>query len=88
MYKFSTSQIKLHDKKSLYFEVISSLEFEEINKALLNIYPRIDMNKINALIDELSISKIHNDFYEVMLNNRYEKIIKFTYDKLMEKKSQ
>ena len=83
MYKFSTSQIKLHDKKSLYFKVISSLEFEEINKALLNIYPRIDMNKINALIDELSISKIHNHFYEVMLNNRYEKIITFTYDKLM-----
>lgn len=33
VYKFPTSQIKLNNNKSSYFEVISSLQFEEINKA-------------------------------------------------------
>lgn len=86
VYEFPTSQIKLHNKKSSYFEIISSLEFEEINNALIKIYNRIDMNKINSLIDEVNISKTHKDFYKVMVKTRYDKIIKFSYDKLMEKK--
>lgn len=82
VYKFPTSQIKLNDKKSSYFEVISLLKFDEINKSLLNIYPKIDLNKINSLIDSLNISNIHKQFYKRMIEERFNKIIKYSYEKL------
>lgn len=82
VYKFPTSQIKLNDKKSSYFEVISSLKFNEINKSLLNIYPKIDLEKINSLIDSLNISNIHKQFYKRMIEERFNKIIKYSYEKL------
>lgn len=82
VYKFPTSQIKLNDKKSSYFEVISSLKFNEINKSLLNIYPKINLNKINSLINSLNISNIHKQFYKRMIEERFNKIIKYSYEKL------
>jgi len=83
VYQFPTSQIKLNNKKSSYFDIISSLEFEECNKALIKIFNKIDMNKINSLIEEINISEIHKNFYKTILKARYEKILKFSYDKLM-----
>lgn len=84
VYKFPTSQIKLNGNKSSYFEVISSLKFKEINAALIKIYPLIDLEKIFNLIDEIEcISETHKQFYKLMLQNRYEKILKYSYDKLV-----
>ena len=60
VYTFPTSQIKLHNKKSSYFEVISSLEFLECNKALTKIYNRINLKNIFALINDINISDILN----------------------------
>ena len=82
VYKFPTSQIKLNDKKTSYFEVISSLKFNEINKSLLNIYPKINLKKINCLFDSLNISNIHKQFYKRMIEERFNKIIKYSYEKL------
>lgn len=87
VYKFPTSQIKLHGQKSSYFEVISSLDFDRMNEALLKIYPRINLDEINALIDEIEIiSDVHKVFYKTMLKNRYEKILKNSYEKLTKPK--
>ena len=33
-YTYPTSQIRLNNSKSSYFEIINSLEFDECNKAL------------------------------------------------------
>ena len=82
IYRFPTSQIKLGEGKSSYFEVISSLKFEECNKALVKIYSKVDLNKINDLIDSLNITKVHKDFYKLMIEERFNKIIKYSYDKL------
>lgn len=82
IYRFPTSQIKLGEGKSSYFEVISSLKFEECNKALVKIYSKVDLNKINDLIDSLNITKVHKDFYRLMIEERFNKIIKYSYDKL------
>lgn len=82
IYRFPTSQIKLGGGKSSYFEVISSLKFEECNKALVKIYSKVDLNKINDLIDSLNITKVHKDFYKLMIEERFNKIIKYSYDKL------
>lgn len=86
VYEFPTSQIKLSGKKSSYFDVISSLKYEEVNQALLRIFPLIDINKILAFVDNLPlISEIHKEFYKTMLNNRYQKILLFSYQKLLNK---
>ena len=84
VYKFPTSQIKLDGKKSSYFDVISSLKYDAINEALRKIYPKIKMEDIYSLIDDINIiSDIHKEFYKIMLKNRYEKILKYSYDKLV-----
>ena len=83
IYRFPTSQIKLSEGKSSYFEVISSLKFEECNKALVKIYSKVDLNKINDLIDSLNITKVHKDFYKLMIEERFNKIIKYSYNKLI-----
>lgn len=83
VYVFPTSALKLNDKKINYFEYISSLKYEECNKALLRIFPRISIEKINKIIDETPyISKIRKEFYKKILKLRYEKILKFSYEKL------
>ncbi len=83
IYGFPTSHIKIGNKKSSYYEVISSLRFEECNKALSRIVPRVDFEKIDRIIDETEgITDIRRHFYKVMLRERFEKILKASYTKL------
>ena len=49
IYRFPTSQIKYQGKKSSYYEIISSLAFEECNKALVRMTEKADLKKINKL---------------------------------------
>lgn len=84
VYGFPTSQIKLDGKKSSYFDVISSLRYEECNKALCRMYPRIDLESIYELVDSVEqISQTHKEFYKHMIGARFEKIISYSYEKLM-----
>lgn len=86
IFTFPTSQVKLKGKKSSYYEVIHSLEFPECNEALIRVYKRIDMDRIKELIEETPlISETQKKFYMHMIHARYEKIIKASYDKLMER---
>ena len=72
IYEFPTSQIQLDGKKSSYFDVISSLRFEECNKALLKIFPKVDLEKFNVLIDSIEIiSDIRKTFLKKSTNARY-----------------
>lgn len=58
-----------------------------INEALIKIYPLIDLKKVFALIEEIDvISDIHKQFYKTMIQNRYDKIIKYSYEKLVGEK--
>ena len=83
VYEFPTSQIKLRGKKTSYYKVISSLQFKECNTALARIYSLINMDEIYKLIDDLDcITRTHKQFYKVMLQNGYEKILKNSYEKL------
>lgn len=86
IFKFPTSQVKLKGKKSSYYEVIHSLEFPECNQALICVYKRIDMERIKELIEETPlISEMQKKFYVHIIQARYEKIIKASYDKLLER---
>lgn len=83
IYRFPTSQVKNNGKKSSYYDVISSLAFEECNNALVRIVERIDFYKINKLIDSVdNISKKRRLFYKIILKQRYEKILLDSYNKL------
>lgn len=89
VYLFPTSQIRLNNKKSSYFDIISSLKYKEINDALKIIYPRIDLKKINLLIENtVFISETRKEFYKLMIKERYDKIIKYSYDLLMGKENE
>lgn len=83
IYRFPTSQVKYNGKKSSYYDIISSLAFEECNNALVRIVERIDFYKINKLIDSVdNISKKRRLFYKIILKQRYEKILLDSYNKL------
>lgn len=83
IYKFPTSQVKLNRKKSSYFEVINSLQFEECNDALRYVMQQLDMFKVERLIDETPlISEVQRAFYKHMLTARYNKILVASFEKL------
>ena len=83
VFVFPTSALEINDKKINYFDYISSLKNEDCNKALLRIFPNINMEKINNIIDETPVISIsRKEFYKKILKLRYEKILKFSYDKL------
>lgn len=83
VFTFPTSQIKLNGRKSSYYDVISSLSYDECNKALKYVHGRTDINQINNLIDSTPlISDIQRQFYKHMLVARYDAIIDSTYRKM------
>lgn len=87
IYQFPTSQIQLNRKKSSYYDVISSLQFKYCNEALKRIVPKINLMSIDNIIDGIdSISEIRKEFYKVMYRQRYEKILKDSYNKLVQLK--
>ena len=86
IYKFPTSEVKYKGKKSSYYEIISSLAFEECNHALVRIVERTDFDKINKLIESVeNISEQRKKFYKIILQQRYEKILLKSYHELMAK---
>lgn len=85
IYHYPTSQIKIENQKSSYYDVIYSTRYEECNKALKRVYNKIEIDKIYSIIDDIeNISDIHKKFYKHMIKERYEKILKKSYYKLME----
>ena len=86
VYVFPNSAIKHNDKKINYYQYISSLENEDCNLALSTVFPKINMENINKIIDETPyISETRKDFYKLIIQERYEKILKHSYDKLKNK---
>ena len=77
------SGIKIGGQKINYFRFISSLENQDCNRALKRIVPRIDMNKIVAIVNDTPcVSALQKEFYITMLKERKEKILDFSLRKL------
>lgn len=74
-YLFPTSQIKIGSRKSSYFDVIKSREFESCTEEarwLISVY---DKNKIVLVIDKIPfISDIRREFYEKIIDYRFQHI--------------
>ena len=86
IYVFPNSILKINDKKINYFNYISSLVNKDCNEALKRIGNKIDLCKINKIIDEIEgISDIRKEFYKTMLRIEKEKIIDYSLNLLHEK---
>ena len=86
VYTFPTSQILLQGKKSSYYELIDSLRYEECNEAVIRMKPKINLEKMEKIIDGVEeISMVRKTFYKSMLHLRYEVMIKEPYRKLIGK---
>lgn len=80
------SAITQNGRKINYFDFISSLQNEDCNQALKRIAPRIDISKIDRIIDEtLAISDLQRKFYRTILTERKGKIIDFSLKKLQKR---
>ena len=80
---FPTSALKINDKKINYFEYISSLKNEDCSNALKRIFPRININNIEKIIDQTpAIPNIRKEFYKKIIKLRCEKILKYSYEKI------
>lgn len=81
------SGIKTNGQKIQYFKFISSLENKDCNKALKRILPRIDLNKVDKIVDKTPfISDLQRKFYKTLLRERKERILDFSYQKLRKRK--
>lgn len=88
IFTFPTSAIMEDGKKIPYFDYISSLKNEDCNQALKRITERIDMNKLNVLVEETpAITEVQKDFYKAMLSERKQKILDYSLDLLLNQES-
>ncbi len=76
VFQIPLSGIKVGGEKINYFDFISSLKNKDCNEALKRILPRIDMKRINDLIDGTPfITDLQKTFFKTILAERKEKIL-------------
>lgn len=81
---FSIYPIYKYDSKKLTYNEFYLKNIEDLNKALLRIYPKIDMDKINLLIDDTPyISDVRKGFLKKSILFRKENILEKAYNKLI-----
>ena len=66
--KNTSSAIKYNGSKIKYYDFITSLKNEDCIEALTRIYPKIDIEKINPIIDDIPcITDIRKEFYKTII---------------------
>ncbi len=86
IYEIPTAAIMNNKKKIKYFDFISSLQNEACNQALRRIVPRIDMIRIEAMVNNTPfLSDLQKQFYITMLRERKLRILDFSMKALEEK---
>ena len=71
IYEVPTSAIQHNGKRIKYYDFISSFEYHACNEALQRIVPRIDLDLINEIVDDISLaSGLQKVFYKTMLKER------------------
>lgn len=85
VFEIPTSAIMLNGKKIKYFDFLSSLQNDDCNRALERIVPRIDMEKIHAIIENMPfIEELQKRFYLTMLRERKARILDYALKRLQE----
>ena len=79
-YEFPTSQVRLAGRKSSYHQVISSSAYAECNRALGYVLERLDLARVNRLVDTLDgASDVRRRFYREMIGLRYRLMLEEPY---------
>lgn len=83
IYRFPTSAIHNNGKKINYYDFLTSMVNSDCTKALIRMIPRIDLDKINDLIDnEQYLTLTQKTFYKYYIKQRYEKILLNSFRKI------
>lgn len=76
VYDAPTSAIMINKKRVNYYQLIKSKEYKDCTEAVKRIAPRIDLEKINVLIDEVEqLSGLQKEFLKKILKMRKDIII-------------
>lgn len=87
IFVFPTSDVEEQGKKVSYFEFISSLKNPDCNAALKRIAPRVDLEKINQIIEETPfLVPVQKEFYQIMIRERKEKILDYSMERMLTEK--
>ena len=83
VYDIPTSAILIDGKRANYHKVITSLEYKDCNKAIKRIVPKIQLDDINKLIDNVEeLSQLKKEFLKKILKLRKELILDAAFKKL------
>lgn len=83
IFEIPTSAIMISNKKIKYFDFISSLQNTGCNQALKRVVPKINMTRIQNIIEETAfISDLQKQFYITILTERKKQILDFSLDRL------
>lgn len=76
VFDMPTSAILVNGKRGNYFEMMSSLKYDGCNRAIKRIVPKINLNQIGLLIDEVEqVSYLHKTFLKEILKLRKERLL-------------
>ena len=83
VYDIPNSAILIDGKRANYHKVITSLEYKDCNKAIKRIVPKIQLDDINKLIDNVEeLSHLKKEFLKKVLKLRKELILDAAFKKL------
>ena len=83
VFDIPTSAILIDGKRANYHKVITSLEYKDCNKAIKRIVPKIQLDDINKLIDNVEeLSHLKKEFLKKVLKLRKELILDAAFKKL------
>lgn len=83
IYRFPTSAIHLSGRKINYHDFLCSGINVDCNHALHRMIERIELKKINQLIDQMDyISDLQRQFYKSYIENRFRKILLSALEKI------
>lgn len=85
-YKARRCIYELQGKRVNPYHIIESMEYQECSDAVRKLTPKIEscMNKIWLMIEEIPVlSEIQKQFFTLIIQSRYEKVLRPIYQKLM-----
>lgn len=81
IFQFPTSAIRLNGKKLNYYDFLKAGGNADCNKALLRIYPKINLQEIGAFINDVPyVSDLQKEFYIRYIGARYELMIQPAFE--------
>ena len=79
---FPTSCLMIDGKKVCYHDFLLSEEGEKCREVLLDVFDRIDIHSIKALIQGIfGQSDVQREFFSTLISSRYEQILVPAYEK-------